>query len=155
MAASRSSVTDPYRAGCHVNKYLGDGALAVFGAPNTLTHHADAAVDAALRISRLVAERFDGALRIGIGINTGKVIAGTIGGAGKLEFTIIGDTVNVAARIEQLTKTTGDTILRTQDTLDALAQPPAGLIDRGAHEVKDKATTVHVYALEPTTDATA
>jgi class 3 adenylate cyclase len=136
-------------AGGHVNKYLGDGALAVFGAPNTLDRHADAAVTAAVRISRLVAERFKGALRIGIGINTGNVIAGTIGGAGKLEFTLIGDTVNVAARIEQLTKTTGDAILLTQHTLDALGQPPAGLIDRGSHEVKGKAATVHVHALEP------
>jgi adenylate cyclase len=139
-------------AGGHVNKYLGDGALAVFGAPNALIHHADAAVTAALQISRLVTERFEGALRIGIGINTGKVIAGTIGGGGKLEFTLIGDTVNVAARVEQLTKTTGDTILLTQDTVDALAQSPAGLIDRGAHELKGKVGTVHVHALEPATD---
>lgn len=137
-------------AGGHVNKYLGDGALAVFGAPNNLDHHADAAVTAALEIRRLVLERFGGSLRIGIGVNTGKVIAGTIGGGGKLEFTLIGDTVNVAARIEQLTKTTGDTILLTQDTLDALGRPPAGLIDRGEHEVKGKSGTVHVHALDPT-----
>jgi class 3 adenylate cyclase len=135
-------------AGGHVNKYLGDGALAVFGAPNALTHHADAAVVAALEISRRVIEHFDGTIRIGIGINTGQVIAGTIGGAGKLEFTLIGDTVNVAARIEQLTKTTGDTILLTQHTLDALAQPPDGIADRGAHDVKGKSATVHVYALD-------
>jgi adenylate cyclase len=94
-------------AGGHVNKFLGDGALAVFGAPNDLADHADAAVSAAVLIHRLVAERFGGELRIGIGINTGKVIAGTIGGGSKLEFTLIGDTVNVAARVEQLTKTTG------------------------------------------------
>jgi class 3 adenylate cyclase len=136
-------------AGGHVNKYLGDGALAVFGAPNTLEGHADAAVTSAARISRLVAEHFKGDLRIGIGINTGKVIAGTIGGAGKLEFTLIGDTVNVAARIEQLTKTTGDTILLTQHTLDALATSPAGLTDRGEHDVKGKSATVHVHALDP------
>ena len=80
-------------AGGHVNKFLGDGALAVFGAPNELADHGDAAVTAALLIHRLVAERFGGTLRIGIGINTGVVIAGTIGGGGKLEFTLIGDTV--------------------------------------------------------------
>ena len=68
-------------AGGHVNKFLGDGALAVFGAPNDLADHADAAVTAAVLIHRLVAERFGGKLRIGIGINTGAVIAGTIGGA--------------------------------------------------------------------------
>jgi class 3 adenylate cyclase len=70
------------------------------------------------------------ALRIGIGINTGLVIAGTIGGAGKLEFTLIGDTVNVAARDEQLTKTTGDTILLTHQCVDALVTRPPELIDR-------------------------
>ena len=60
-------------AGGHVNKFLGDGALAVFGAPNDLDGHADAAVNAAVLIQRLVAERFGGELRIGIGVNTGVV----------------------------------------------------------------------------------
>lgn len=87
-------------AGGHVNKFLGDGAMAVFGAPNALPNHADAAVSTAAQIQRLVAARFDGDLRIGIGINTGMVIAGTIGAAGHLEFTLIGDTTNVAARVE-------------------------------------------------------
>jgi hypothetical protein len=98
-------------AGGHVNKFLGDGALAVFAAPNDLANHADAAVRAAASIHRLVAQRFGGELRIGTGINTGVVIAGTIGGAGKLEFTRIGDIVNIAARVERLTKTIGDAIL--------------------------------------------
>ena len=136
-------------AGGHVNKFLGDGALAVFGAPNDLAHHADAAVSAAVTIQRIVGERFDGGLRIGIGINTGVVIAGTIGGGGKLEFTLIGDTVNVAARVEQLTKTTGDAILLTQQTLDALVSRPTGLADRGRHAVKGKAAEVKVFGLDP------
>jgi len=55
-------------AGGHVNKFLGDGALAVFGAPNDLADHADSAVSAAVLIHRLVGERFGGELRIGIGI---------------------------------------------------------------------------------------
>jgi adenylate cyclase len=140
-------------AGGHVNKFLGDGALAVFGAPNDLADHADAAVNAAVLIHRLVAERFGGDLRIGIGINTGGVIAGTIGGAGKLEFTLIGDTVNVAARVEQLTKTTNDAILLTGQTVDALATRPAALTDRGFHALKGKSAAVQVFGLDQETDA--
>ncbi|MCV7348373.1 adenylate/guanylate cyclase domain-containing protein [Mycolicibacterium rhodesiae] len=135
-------------AGGHVNKFLGDGALAVFGAPNDLADHADAAVRTALSIQRLVAKRFGGELRIGIGINTGIVIAGTIGAAGHLEFTLIGDTTNVAARIEQLTKTTGDTILAAEHSVHALQTRPAGLIDRGSHALKGKSAPVHVFGLD-------
>ncbi|HNM83839.1 MAG TPA: adenylate/guanylate cyclase domain-containing protein, partial [Mycobacterium sp.] len=134
-------------AGGHVNKFLGDGAMAVFGAPNDLDEHGDAAVAAALLIQRQVTERFAGELRIGIGINTGKVIAGTIGGGTHLEFTLIGDTTNVAARVEQLTKTTGDAILLTQQTVDRLVSRPAGLQDRGPHAVKGKAAPVQVFGL--------
>ena len=140
-------------AGGHVNKFLGDGALAVFGAPNDLAGHADAAVTAAVLIHRLVAERFGGALRIGIGINTGLVIAGTIGGGGKLEFTLIGDTVNVAARVEQLTKTTGDAILLTQQTVEALLSGMPGLTDRGAQALKGKSAPVKVFSLDPVASA--
>ncbi|OBJ09421.1 hypothetical protein A5625_13185 [Mycobacterium sp. 1465703.0] len=58
-------------------------------------------------IHRRVAERFQGELRIGIGINTGTVIAGTIGGAGNLEFTLIGDTVNVAGCVASARRSEG------------------------------------------------
>ncbi|HYZ69427.1 MAG TPA: adenylate/guanylate cyclase domain-containing protein, partial [Mycobacterium sp.] len=135
-------------AGGHVNKFLGDGALAVFGAPNDLADHADAAVSAAISIHRIVGERFEGELRIGIGINTGVVIAGTIGGGSHLEFTLIGDATNVAARVEQLTKTTGDAILLTRQTVDALASRPPGLTDRGPHALKGKSAATQVFGLE-------
>ncbi len=132
--------------GGHLNKFLGDGALAVFGAPLDVEHHADAAVSAAQEIRRSVTDRFGGDVHIGIGINTGEVIVGTIGGGGKLEYTLIGDAVNVAARVEQLTKTTGDTVLLTQSSAHALHNPPT-LIDRGLHDVKGKGEPVHVYGL--------
>ena len=135
-------------AGGHVNKFLGDGALAVFGAPNDLADHADAALNAAVSIHRLVAERFGRELRIGIGINTGVVIAGTIGGGGKLEFTLIGDTVNVAARVEKLTKTTGDAILLTQQCVDALTSRRIELLDRGLHALKGKSAATQVFGVE-------
>ncbi len=136
-------------AGGHVNKFLGDGALAVFGAPNDLADHADAALSVALSIQGAVTERFGGTLRIGIGINTGVVIAGTIGGGGKLEFTLIGDAVNVAARVEQLTKTTLDPILLTQQSVNALTSQPPGLIQRGgSHALKGKSTAIQVFGFD-------
>lgn len=135
-------------AGGHVNKFLGDGALAVFGAPNDLAHHADAAVGAAIELHRRVIERFGGELRIGIGINTGTVIAGTIGGGSKLEFTLIGDAVNVAARVEQVTKKTSDTILLTQQCVDALEVRPPGLVDRGSHALKGKSSATRVFTID-------
>ncbi|BBZ24227.1 hypothetical protein MHIB_26450 [Mycolicibacter hiberniae] len=137
-------------AGGHVNKFLGDGTMTVFGAPNALDDHADAAVSAAVAIHRRVTDRFGGDLRIGIGINTGKVIAGTIGAGGHLEFAVIGDTTNVASRVEQLTKKTGDAILLTRQTVDALAVRPSGLIDRGSYSVKGKSAAVQVFGLDPT-----
>jgi adenylate cyclase len=77
------------------------------------------------------------------------VIAGTIGGGSKLEFTLIGDTVNVAARVEQLTKTTGDAILLTEQTIEALACGLTELTDRGSHALKGKSAEVRVFGLDP------
>ncbi|MCP2624792.1 adenylate/guanylate cyclase domain-containing protein [Mycolicibacterium smegmatis] len=142
-------------AGGHVNKFLGDGALAVFGAPDDLEHHADATLSAAVEIHRQVIERFDGELRIGIGINTGTVIAGTIGGGSKLEFTLIGDTVNVAARVEQLTKKTGDTILLTQQCVEALDAHPPVLVDRGPHALKGKSEPTALFTIDAVTSGLA
>jgi class 3 adenylate cyclase len=76
------------------------------------------------------------------------VIAGTIGGGSKLEFTLIGDTVNVAARVEQLTKATGDAILLTHQTVDALASRPPELTDRGSHALKGKSAAVGIFGLD-------
>jgi class 3 adenylate cyclase len=56
--------------------------------------------------------------------------------------------VNVAARVEQLTKTTGDAILLTQSCVDALASRPVGLVDRGPHTLKGKSAAVQVFTLE-------
>lgn len=133
----------------HANKFSGDGVLAVFGLPERVADHADRAVDAACEIQRQVQHRFGEELRVGIGINTGRVIAGTVGGGGKLEFALIGDPVNVASRVEQLTKDTGDSVLLTQATLDALSVRPAGLVPRGAHLVKGKEDPIRVHGLDP------
>jgi len=132
----------------HANKFLGDGVLAVFGVPEELTHHADHAVAAAREIQQRVHKTFGAEMRIGIGINTGDVIAGTIGGGGKLEFTLIGDPVNVAARVEQLTKETGDSILLTEATVDALRTRPTDLDGRGARVVRGREASVNIYSID-------
>ena len=106
--------------GGHVDKFVGDGLLAVFGAPRPADDHAERAMKAAVEMASRIEGELKGELEIGIGLNSGKVVAGSIGGAGRLEFSVIGDAVNVAARIEAATRDTGDTILISEETKDLL-----------------------------------
>jgi len=134
--------------GGHVNKFLGDGLLAVFGAPSKLEDHADSAVDAALEVARAVRDEFGDDLQVGIGLNSGPVVAGNVGGAGRLEFSVIGDPVNTAARVEAATRTTGDTILITDTVCDRLTRHDDGYEERPAQELKGKRDPVPVFALD-------
>ena len=129
--------------GGHVDKFLGDGLLAIFGPPEGYRDHADRAVAAGLEIVQTV--NHFGALRVGVGINTGLVVAGSIGGAGRLNFSVIGDAVNVAARVEAATRNTGDDLLITQATSDALRHD-VELQSRGTVDLKGKAEPVEVLA---------
>jgi adenylate cyclase len=133
--------------GGHANKFVGDGLLGVFGAPAKLDDHADRAVAAARAIARRVHGRFGRRLRIGIGVNSGTVVAGTIGGGGKLEFTVIGDAVNVAARVERVTRETGDTVLVTEATRDLLRHERHTLEARGAFPLKGRHDPVRIFSL--------
>jgi adenylate cyclase len=129
--------------GGRVDKFVGDGLLAVFGAPRRQPDHADQA----LVTAREIAERLhssDG-LEVGIGLNSGTVVAGNVGGAGRLEFSVIGDPVNVAARVEAATRKTGDAILLTECTKELLSSSD-GLVEREGVELRGKQETVRVYA---------
>jgi class 3 adenylate cyclase len=137
------------RHGGGANKYIGDGLLAVFGAPNTLPDHADHALAAALEIVALVSERYSDTLRIGVGINSGPVVAGTVGGGGHVEFTVIGDPVNTAARVEAVTRITGDDILITEATRCLLKREHCEFVERPMAELKGKAERVRLYACAP------
>lgn len=106
-----------------VDKFLGDGMLAVFGAPEPLEGHAERALAAALAMRKRVAQinaarsrRGAQALRLGIGIHSGPVVTGCLGSGGRLEFTVIGDTVNTASRLEGLTKDKGVELLLSEET---------------------------------------
>jgi adenylate cyclase len=134
------------RHGGHANKFVGDGLLAVFGAPEMLPDHADRCVAAALEIADVVAGAYGGRLRIGIGVNSGPVVAGTIGGGGRVEFTVIGDTVNTAARVEALTRETDDTILVTEATYSRLRRDHGGFAEGGRAPLRGRSEPVKVYA---------
>jgi class 3 adenylate cyclase len=132
--------------GGHANKFVGDGLLGLFGAPDERDDHADRAVAAALEISRVVAEHFDGKVRIGIGVNSGPVVAGTIGGGGRVEFTVIGDPVNTAARVEEVTRITGDDVLITEATRRLLTRDFGRLEPRPSAPLKGKSERVPLWA---------
>jgi class 3 adenylate cyclase len=132
--------------GGHANKFIGDGVMGVFGAPERLPDHARRAVDAACELAAAVDERYGPELRIGVGINSGPVSAGSVGGGGRLEFTVIGDTVNVAARVERLTRETGDTVLLTEATRALLHGSGVELESRGEVPIRGRSHTVPVYA---------
>ncbi len=134
--------------GGHVDKFVGDGLLAVFGAPRRQPDHADQALDAALEIERAVEDEFDRELSIGIGLNSGKVVAGNVGGAGRLEFSVIGDAVNTAARVEAATRETGDTILLAKRTKELLSDSQVRLIERPNVALKGKRESIPLYSPE-------
>jgi class 3 adenylate cyclase len=135
------------RHGGHANKFVGDGVLGVFGAPARLDDHADRAVAAVCEIAVAVERHFGDRLRIGAGVNSGPVVAGTIGGGGKLDFTVIGDAVNVAARVEEATRQTGDTVLITDATCSLLSTEHEDLEKRGAIALKGRSDPVRIYAV--------
>jgi adenylate cyclase len=134
------------RHGGHANKFIGDGVLGVFGAPERHADHADRALAAAVAISADVEAHFGPRLRLGIGISSGPVSAGSIGGGGRLEFTVIGDTVNVASRVEAVTRETGDRILLTEQTRCLLGRVPLDLEERGSVAVKGRTEEVQLWA---------
>ena len=133
--------------GGHANKFLGDGVLAVFGAPERLPDHADRAVDAARSIVSAVGERSGREVRIGIGMSSGPVVVGSIGGGGRLEFSVIGEAVNVAARVEAMTRQTGDAILLTEATRCLLEVRDSGVEARGEAELRGITGPVALYAV--------
>ena len=104
--------------------------MAIFGAGSGATTHADDAVAAGRSMLRRL-EFFnadlvrtnEAPLGVGIGINTGRAIVGSIGSPERMEFTVIGNTVNVASRIEGLNKTLGTSLLLSKSTMDYLSQP--------------------------------
>lgn len=113
-----------------LDKYIGDAVMAVFGAPLSTGRDAQNAVAAALRMQEMIAainarRGGNSELRLGIGIASGEVIAGTIGSPKRMDYTVIGDRVNLASRLQDATKTYGCDIMvceRTAAAIDGFAK---------------------------------
>ncbi len=143
-----------------VNKFGGDSLLAIFGTPlNPNPDHARSAIQAAQEM--LIAlecfnadqrERGEPELRCGIGIASGAVVAGNIGSEERLEYTVIGDTVNLASRLQNMTKEIGVTILINSTTAESVADQ-IELQPLGEVAVRGKQAPVKIYGLKkPTAD---
>ncbi len=134
-----------------VNKFLGDGFMAIFGAPFSTGDDAANAVAAAMGIAaQLESQVKDGALpplRIGIGIHAGHAIAGNIGSSRRKEYTLIGDVVNVASRVESLNKRFDSTLLVTEAVWSLLEEPRAEALVHSGVEIRGRAGRLTLYQL--------
>jgi class 3 adenylate cyclase len=129
----------------HIDQFLGDAVLAVFGAPEQVPQHADRAVQCAVELARTINSRKPGGFEVGIGVNTGKVVAGAIGGAGRLSFSVIGDAVNLCSRVEAATRETGDPVLITGATRTLLSET-IEVQPRGEREIRGYDRKVELFA---------
>lgn len=137
-----------------VNQMVGDGLMSVFGAPLPQDHHREQAVRAALEMVELIAlfnqdqaAQNKRQIHIGVGIATGQVIAGYTGTQQRATYTCIGDTVNLAARLEAHTKVVGQPIVIDEATRVGLSDD-IEVIDQGSAQVKGKTQAVHIFSVK-------
>ena len=137
-----------------VDKFIGDGILAYWGAFSPQVNHAAEAAKAACEMIDRVKELNEGwaaqgrkTIAIGVGVNTGTVVFGNIGKGKKIEFTVIGDAVNLAARLEGLNKEFGTSIIVSEFTQKRIADV-ARTRPLGGYRVKGKTVETTVFALE-------
>jgi adenylate cyclase len=147
-----AEVTEPLVAhGAEINQYQGDAILASFNLPGPLEDHAAHAVQAALEIHEILAQRTFGKgvrLRSRIGINTGVVIGGLVGNQHRLGYTLHGDEVNLAARLETLNKTHGTTTIVSARTRELAGESLCRYRDLGETLVRGRSASVRIYAVE-------
>ena len=136
--------------------YMGDGVMAAFGAPLPTDDHADRAIAAAREMVTDKLAAFNGWLeasgigdgfRMGIGLNSGPVMSGSVGSERRLEYAVIGDTVNTASRIEGLTKQVPHAVLLAEGTYTSL-RSTEGLTFVDEFEIRGRRSRIKVWGLE-------
>jgi class 3 adenylate cyclase len=137
-----------------IDKYMGDAIMAFWGAPIADPHHAEHAIEAAiqmrekLRKLKQVYPEFKG-LKMGIGINSGRMIVGNVGSRKRFDYTVLGDNVNLSARLESLTKKYNVDILITENVLKELARHQKHLIFRLVDQILVKGKTQPIKIYQP------
>jgi adenylate cyclase len=160
-----TSMTDVIlRHGGTLVAFMGDGIMAVFGAPIPMDDHADRAYAAACEMAGPALDEFNEWLRsegqsdgfrIGVGLNSGAVMAGNVGSQKRLEYTVIGDTTNTASRIEGMTKGTPHMIMLSESTRAMMIQDHPELEQMEEMEVRGRQAKVVIWAPAREDGATA
>ena len=158
-----SEVTEIIRANRGaVDKYLGDGLMAFFGAPVPTPDPAGDAVHAAVEMTCALHERVNPRLvemglpqfKVGIGIHYGPAVAGNIGSEQRMNYTLIGDAVNVASRVEGLTKELDWAVVVTREVMES-ARPGFSFEPAGERLVKGRSHPVELFRVVPASEADA
>ncbi len=148
-------------AGGTLISYMGDGIMAIFGAPLEQADHADRAVAAARemigpRLERfnewLAEEGFDHRFAMGVGLNSGTVMAGNVGSEQRIEYTAIGDTTNTASRLEGMTKGHEAMLFIAASTRERMRSGAEELSHVGEFEVRGRMGTLAVWTIWPDMD---
>jgi adenylate cyclase len=144
--------------------YMGDGIMAVFGAPIEQDDHSDRALAAAREMLDVRLPRFSAWLRekglsegfrMGIGLNSGRVMSGNVGSERRVEYTAIGDTTNTAARLEGMTKGTPHQLFVADSTRSRLKDPPPDLVYVDEFEVRGRQARIKLWSLPDKGEAVA
>ncbi len=149
-------------AGGTLIAYMGDGIMAVFGTPIEQSDHADRALVAAREMMGPRLRRFndwladqghESGFRMGIGLNSGTVMAGNVGSAQRVEYTAIGDTTNTASRLEGMTKGTPHMLFVSESTRERMAQIPDDLVFVDNFDIRGRVNKMAIYSLPDPPDA--
>lgn len=136
--------------------YMGDGIMAVFGAPLAQDDHGDRALAAASdmtgpRLTRfnswMAARGHDFVFRMGVGLSSGTVMSGMVGSERRMEYTALGDVTNIASRIESMTAAEGYAVLVTEATRHQLRSDHGDLVDLGERRVRGRSAPLHLWGL--------
>jgi adenylate cyclase len=143
-----------FEHGGTLDKFLGDGVMATFGTPHPGERDAAHALEAGLAITQLAddwnqvrASMKQEVITLSVGVHFGDVVLGDVGSAKRLEYAVIGDTVNVASRLEELSRTLGASLVVSRELLDAAGTMPTGMIESGPQVLRGRKAPVEVCYL--------